>query len=385
MRVILQKADFLAELNVLRSVFGEKDNQTANIHMSADQNGMTLVSTDARARIVGKVNAKVVKDGMLAIHGTTFLNLVKLLPSGEITMEAAENGFLAIEAGGFNATLPASVQHPNALHADEGYDRAITLKGDDLARMVANTRFIIGRAEEKPLTKGALLELADGAARMVTTDGHRLAISGVGQLPDDTAKLFVAKRAAGQLKALLDQYKGDVEVRFSNRAIHVIAGDRQLTALLIVDSFPPYRRIIPTDPATKVTVNVTALQHAIKRTTLLANSLDECDVLMHLSEGQIRVECHDLGEGDTAEESVDADVVGGQIPRVLKIGGRYIVEALDVFEDDVTFSIQAAEQRPIAIQSAANPGDEMQIVMPMAIEKKKEKEKPKGKKNAKAA
>lgn len=364
MRFIVNRGEFLAELTALKSVFGEKGVVNPNIALQAIAGKVTIIANDSLTRMVGEVPAKVVKDGNVAIHGTAFLSLCKALPNGEITLEALPNNWLAIDAGEFKAKLPGTSllfegENPSDLNS------SITIKSDELSRLVGDTRFIVMRGDETTLAKGALLEVAGDAMRMVTTDGHRLALSNVGSIEGkDTRQLVMSRRSLGQLKAILDQYKGDVQVTYNDRSIRFVAGTREMSARLISGwTYPPYRKVIPAEGPLKATAGLEALQLALKRTTLLAK--EECSVVLTLSEGEILVEARDMHEVDSAQESLDATVAGDVLPRRLKFAARYLNDVLSALAgDNVTIQAQAGEGMPVVFRSAENPDRGLHVVVP---------------------
>ena len=95
---------------------------------------------------------------------------------------------------------------------------------------------------------GIFLHVADDKLKAAATDGHRLARVTVDQPDgaDGMPDVIVPRKCVGELRKLLDEVEGTVEVSLSPTKIRFGLGSAVLTSKLIDGTFPDYNRVIPT-------------------------------------------------------------------------------------------------------------------------------------------
>ena len=122
----------------------------------------------------------------------------------------------------------------------------------DLARLIDKTRFAISTEETRYYLNGIYLHATKGGAasmlRGVATDGHRLARVEVA-LPDGRRAdpgVIVPRKTVGELRKLIDDIGGEVEIGVSPTRIRFAFERAVLISKLIDGTFPDYERVIPT-------------------------------------------------------------------------------------------------------------------------------------------
>src|SRR3546814_1199891 len=84
--------------------------------------------------------------------------------------------------------------------------------------------------------------------KAAATDGHRLARytvtrpEGATGMPD----VIVPRNCVGEIRKLLDEAEGNVQISLSASKIRFRLGNAVLTSTLIAGTFPDYSRVIPT-------------------------------------------------------------------------------------------------------------------------------------------
>ena len=90
---------------------------------------------------------------------------------------------------------------------------------------------------------------ADGTQvlRAVATDGHRLARveEPLPEGADGMPGVIVPRKTVDELRKLLDETSGEIDVELSDTRIRFDSGPVQLTSKLIDGTFPEYERVIP--------------------------------------------------------------------------------------------------------------------------------------------
>src|SRR5271169_2621353 len=177
MEFSVKKFDLLRELSLTQGVVERKTTIPilGNILCEASGNHITLTATDLELSIRTSCEAKVKKEGAGTIPAKKLLELVRLLPEGEIKFKLLENHWVQVTAdrksyklvGMSKDNFPALPNFPHAL---------VKIPTKLLADVIAKTTFAISLEESRYTLNGALLVLKPGSVTMVATDGHRLAM-----------------------------------------------------------------------------------------------------------------------------------------------------------------------------------------------------------------
>ena len=122
----------------------------------------------------------------------------------------------------------------------------------DLKGIIDRTRFAISNEETRYYLNGIYFHAAKAGGtevlRGVATDGHRLARvevplpKGAGEMPG----VIVPRKTVGEVRKLLDESDGSVDIELSDTRIRFAFGNVTLISKLIDGTFPDYERVIPT-------------------------------------------------------------------------------------------------------------------------------------------
>ncbi len=139
----------------------------------------------------------------------------------------------------------------------------------DWRRLVEHTSFAIAKHEARYTIEAAQVEFHPGSVRMVTTDGHRLALEDA-TVEMDTEKNLLVKQKALELSTKLP---GDtIEIAETEEHTFFRAGGCLLAAKRPGGVFPNYAPVLPVESAATFTVKVESLYRALKRIRPLADA-----------------------------------------------------------------------------------------------------------------
>jgi hypothetical protein len=108
--------------------------------------------------------------------------------------------------------------------------------------------------------------------RGVATDGHRLARVEV-PLPKGAAEIpgvIVPRKTVGEVRKLLDESDGSVDIELSDTRIRFATGGVTLVSKLIDGTFPDYERVIPTGNDKVLNVPCKEFAHAVDRVSTIS-------------------------------------------------------------------------------------------------------------------
>jgi DNA polymerase-3 subunit beta len=370
MEFSVKNFDLLEELTYTQGVVERKTTIPILSHLLCEAKGnrVTITATDLELSIRTSCEAKVKKEGAGTIPAKKLLELVRLLPEGEIKFKLLENHWVQIVSdrktykmvGMSKDNFPALPAFPHAL---------VKLPAKELARLIAKTTFAISPEESRYTLNGALLVLKPDSLTMVATDGHRLAMAETDHklegLPAEV-RVLVPKKAMTEVQRLTADSGDDAQIEFAQDESHLFfqIGGRLLTSRKLTGQFPPYEAVLPRETNKSVVLERNELQDALRRVSQLADQRSHAVKFMLAKEGiEISASSPEYGE---AKEAIEKEYTGE--PIAIGFNAQYLLEFLAAAaEGPISFDLKddqsAGQLRPLADDKSRY----RYVVMPMRI------------------
>jgi DNA polymerase-3 subunit beta len=373
MKLTISKSELQKGLTRIQSVVEKRNTMPilANVLLNASNKKrkiLTLAATDLEVGIRGSHPAEVETAGKATVSAKKLYEIVRELPDEPISLEVTANAYMQIHCGRAKFTLAGNApeEYPTLPNFSSG--KTMPVQAMFLSEMIERTIYAASADETRYNLNGVYLEqLPDsGKARMVATDGHRLAIVDrlLGNDLDGLKPgVIIPRKGLVELKRLLDEEgSDDVELGFEGNSGLVRKGDVTLVMRLIEGEFPNYQQVIPRETTIHLTVGVEVFSHALRRVVLLSAERSRA-VKFELSNGQLRLSSNNPDLGD-AQEELDVDYAGEAL--TVAFNARYLIDALT--------SIKAKEVR-LGFRDATSPAqltptdddDALAVVMPMRV------------------
>jgi len=280
-----------------------------------------------------------------------------------VTLETGD-AFVTIRSGRsrFRVAALKANEYPGLMEEENG--ATITVDADLLRDMISATSFAMSTDETRKYLTGTLFEIDDQhMLRLVTTDGHRLALSEVHlEQVADTTSCIVPRKAVIELSKLCDDCDEKIELSLGECQIRVKAGSDLLVSKLIDARFPVYQDVIPVDNPNRVIVERTSFDQVLRRNMIVANEFTH-DIRLVFSANGIDVSAHNT-EQEEAEEHIVAEYNGSDV--AIGFNGKYLRDSLSAIRSASIRIDLRDELSPILIS-----GDDQQqsryVIMPMRI------------------
>src|SRR5215469_10021363 len=370
MEFSVKKFDLLEELENTQGVVERKTTIPilSNLLIEAKSNRLSITATDLELSVRTSCDAKVKKDGAGTIPAKKLLDLVRLLPEGEIKFKLQENHWVQITCDRKNYKLvgmskdnfPALPSFPHAL---------VKIPAKLFASLIAKTTFAISQEESRYTLNGALLVLKPGSITMVATDGHRLAMVETDHKFEgfsSETRVLIPKKAMNEVQRLAAEVgDGDV-VDFAQDESHLFFqfGGRLLTCRKLTGQFPNYEAVLPRDTNRTVVIERDVLQDALRRVSQLADQRSHAVKFTLAKEGlEISASSPEYGE---AKEAIEKEFKGD--PIAIGFNAQYLLDFLGAAPGGpISFELKdeqsAGQLRPLADESSRY----RYVVMPMRI------------------
>jgi DNA polymerase-3 subunit beta len=211
---------------------------------------------------------------------------------------------------------------------------------------------------------GIFLHVADDALKAAATDGHRLARvtvakpDGADGMPD----IIVPRKCVAELRKLLDELEGTVEVSMSPTKIRFGLGSAVLTSKLIDGTFPDYNRVIPTANDKLLKLDPKSFAQGVDRVSTIASEKTRA-VKMMVDRDKVTLSVTSPESG-TATEEIAADYGSDNIE--IGFNARYLLDILGEIDGD-TVEVHLADAAAPTLLRENDKSQALYVLMPMRV------------------
>jgi len=370
MKATIERATLLKSLGHVQSVVERRNTIPilSNVLLEASSDGaIKLMATDLDLQIVESVAAAVDQPGATTVSAHTLFDIARKLPEGSQVELSAADGKMAVNAGRARFNLSTLPRDDFPVIAEGELPTRFELPAQTLRQIIDKTRFAISTEETRYYLNGIFLHVADDAQpvlKAAATDGHRLARvtvprpDGADGMPD----VIVPRKCVGELRKLLDEVDGSVEISLSPTKIRFGLGSAVLTSKLIDGTFPDYSRVIPTANDKLLKIDPRSFEDGVDRVATIATEKTRA-VKMALDRDKITLSVTSPENGTAAEE-----VPGDYAAEGFEIGfnARYLLDILGQIEGDVVEVHLADAAAPTLIREN-DKSPALYVLMPMRV------------------
>ncbi len=369
MEFSVSKSALLNELNTTQGVVERKTTIPilSNLLVEAKGSRLTITATDLELSIRTSCEAKIKKEGAGTIPAKKLLELVRLLPEGEIKVRLLENHWVEIVSdrkkyklvGMAKENFPALPSMPHTL---------VKIPAAVLESLIAKTKFAISMEESRYTLNGGLLIMKPDTLAMVATDGHRLALAETDQKLglNGEVRVLVPKKAMDEVEKLSAGAGSDAQFDFAKDESHLFfeVGHRLLISRILTGQFPNYEAVLPRENNKSVVIDRAELSDAVRRVSQLADQRSHAVKFSVSKEGiEISASSPEYGE---AKENIEKDYKGD--PITIGFNSTYMLDFLAAAADgpvsvELKDEQSAGQMRPMADESYRY----RYIIMPMRI------------------
>ena len=333
----------------------------SGILLEARGSELQLAATDMELSLRATVAAQVEGDGAIVLPGRTLVDIARLLPSDEVSIEhKPTESVVHVVSGSASYTLNAF--NPEDFPRLPATDAVGTFTVDREALLETIGR--VGRAaskdESRPVLTGILVQFSADKLVMAATDSYRLAVKETA-LAGSAAELeaIVPGRALTEL-ARLATGDGDVEIGVHENQVLFAVDGIWLTTRRIDGQFPNYRQLLPEAFEHELTLPRSELLDVVRRAAVMIQR--STPLQLRFAEGELTViaRTHEVGE---STESMPVGFTGD----TLEIGfnADFLRDGLESMTgDDVRFKL-ISPLRPAVLQGESD--DFTYLVMPIRL------------------
>jgi DNA polymerase-3 subunit beta len=367
MKATIERATLLKSLGHVQSVVERRNTIPilSNVLIEArDDGSIRLMATDLDLQVDESVPANVDQAGATTVAAHTLFDIVRKLPEGsQVELDVAE-GKMHLSAGRSRFHLSTLPRDDFPVISEGELPTKFELPAATLRQIIDKTRFAISSEETRYYLMGIFLHVADDQLKAAATDGHRLARvvlpkpDGADGMPD----VIIPRKCVAELRKLLEEVEGTVEISLSPTKIRFGLGSAVLTSKLIDGTFPDYNRVIPTANDKLLKLDPKTFASGVDRVSTIASEKTRA-VKMSVDRDKVTLSVTSPESG-TATEELPADY--GSDTLEIGFNARYLLDILGEIEGD-TVEVHLADAAAPTLLRENDKSNALYVLMPMRV------------------
>jgi DNA polymerase III subunit beta len=333
----------------------------SGILLEARDGELRLAATDMELSLRASVPAQVEGDGAVVLPGRTLVDIARLLPGDEVTIEHRDSESVAhVSSGSARYTLHTynAEDFPRLPELTEA--ETFSVDREAMLETIARVARAASRDEARPVLTGVLVQFAGAKLVMAATDSYRLAVKETAlESPAPDLEAIVPSRALQELSRIAGD-ADEIAVGVQENQVLFSAGGVWLTTRRIDGQFPNYRQLLPETFEHELTVPRTELLDVVRRAAVMIQRATPLQ--LRFSDGEVTVvaRTHEVGE---SKESMPVAYSGE--PLDIGFNADFLQQGLESVEgDDVKMKL-ISSLRPAILTDEAD--DFTYLVMPIRL------------------
>ena len=331
------------------------------ILLNAEAGRLTLAATDMELSLRASLDARVDGEGAVVVPGRLLVELARLLPDAEVSIEQrADEGVIHVASGSFESRLNTyTAEDFPRLPDAEGLERH-AVDRHALLETIARVGRSASRDESRPVLTGILVRFEPGKLVMAATDSYRLSVKETvleGSVPELEA--IVPARALGEL-ARIAQEGEKLELAVHENQVIFSTGDALLTTRRIDGQFPNYKQLVPESFDHELPLPREELLDVVRRVSVMAQR--NSPLRLRFADGELTVsaQTQDVGE---ARESLPVPFSGE--PLEIGFNAEFLRDGIEsVLGDQLRLKL-ISPLRPAVLQGEGD--DFLYLIMPIRL------------------
>jgi DNA polymerase III subunit beta len=363
MKIVCQRDELSQKLGVVaRAVSTRASVQIlSGVLLRAEAGRLHLAATDMELSLRSSLEAQIEGEGAVVVPGRLLVDLVRLLPDSEVTIEhGADESVLHVACGSSSATLHTYAAEDFPRLPDLDTVGTFTVGRESMLETISRVARSASRDESRPVLTGILVRFEAGKLVMAATDSYRLSVKETeleGEVPELEA--IIPARALAEL-ARIAQSGDTIELGVHENQVVFAADDVWLTTRRIDGQFPNYKQLLPEAFEHDVSLPRGEVLDVVRRVGVMVQRTSP--IQLRFADGELTVfaRTQDVGE---AKESLPVQFSGE--PLEIGFNAEFLREGIESLAADEIQLRLISPLRPAVIEGGED--DPTYLIMPIRL------------------
>ena len=280
------------------------------------------------------VDTRSMSEGSFIINSQNILQIVRSMPSGDITIDIDDKNRAKITGGGgfFEIGSIPGESYPSLplLTGDKNY----TIPQYIFRSLVSKTAFAIDQNAQKAIFTGVYFSIEEGKLKCVGCDGNRLGYAEY-DMGDDApdASFIVPGKILFELMKMIHDTEDDITISVARKHCIFKIGDYTYFSRLIDGEYLNYKRIIPEEFEKTAYINTDMMLSAVERASIvtedkLGGSTSKTYIKLEFEDKVLKISS--ASTGGSVYEELPIAMTGENL--VIAFKCRFLLDALKASE-----------------------------------------------------
>ncbi len=336
----------------------------ANVLVRKQGEDVSFLATDIEIQVRTAASLGTGKDdAAITVNARKLIDILRSLPDVEVGISLASKK-LTVAAGKSRFALQTlGPEEFPTLAANDAVTASLTMPQKQLRHLFAMVHFAMAQQDIRYYLNGLLFVVDGKQARVVATDGHRLAYCASGIDAElGRQEVIIPRKTVTELQRLLADSDEPVSIDIAQNQIRFRFGEVELLSKLVEGKFPDYQRVIPQGYRKAIVLDRETWGGTLSRASILTSEKFK-GVRFTLTPGTLKVQTTNA-EQEEAIEELDVDYSGD--PLDIGFNVTYLLDVLGNLKTEQV-RVEFGDANSSALISV--PGDDgfKYVVMPMRI------------------
>lgn len=334
MKLVFNQTDLMNSVNIVMKAIPGKTTMPILqcIMIDASRSRILFTGNDMELGIETEVKGTIIESGKIALDAKILSDIVRKLPNNEVTIVTDDKYTATITCEKAKFVIPGKSGEDFAYLPTIETRASVAISQFSLKELIRQTIFSIAVNENNKLMTGELFEIKNNVLRVVSLDGHRIAIRNL-ELKDNcpVLKVVVPGKTLSEISKIISGEGSEmVTINFSSNYILFEFDQTVVLSRLIEGEYFQIDQMLSSDYDTKIEINRQEFISCIDRATLLVRESDKMPVIMNIADTGMNIQITTpLGSMD---ESMGVIKTGKDI--VIGFNPRLLLDALRVIDDE---------------------------------------------------
>lgn len=334
MKIICSKSDLLKGVNIVMKAVPSKTTMSILecILIDASAGQIKFTANDMELGIETIVEGRIESRGIVALEAKLFSEIMRKLPDNMVTIESDDkmNTIITCEKAKFNI-MGREGDDFSKLPMIEKND-PVCISQFTLKEVIRQTIFSIAANDTNKMMTGELFEINENEMKVVSLDGHRIAIRKI-ELKEsyDSKKVVVPGKTLTEISKILSGETEDiVKIYFTQNHIMFEFDQTIVVSRLIEGSYFRIDQMLSSDYETKISINRKEMLDCIDRATLLIKEGDKKPIIINIDDEVMELKIN--SQIGSMNEVIDIEKEGKDI--LIGFNPKFLIDALRVIDDE---------------------------------------------------
>ncbi len=334
-----------------------------NIFISTKEDKILLIAHNLKIGMEILLDAQIEEPGETLVEAFIFTDFIKKLPDTDVFIESKDNK-ISIKALSSNINLLAEDYRDYPFLPKVAVNQTIEFPSVVLKDILNMTLFAASNDEANITLNSLFIEIANNEISFVCLDLFRISLKKINIATEIEGEYIIPLKSMQELNKIVSSCGDNTNVvmNIGDKNIDFVVNNIKFTTNVIDGTYMRYNQILPTEYATKVSINRRMFLAALERANLLVNSSEDHSVRFAIIDNRLELTIN--SQMGNFFESIPIKLEGVNL--TIAFVPKYWIDALKVLDTEDVILEFNTNIRPCVMKVDEIEGY-LYLVLPMKL------------------